>query len=173
MPPAMCQRLEGARTTTDQRVRSARWRGHAGRDVTLMRAHAPCFPFAPSARYCRSPMSALRVLLVEDHDEVRAVLAFALEHQGFDLRQAADGVEALDSLEATEWLPDVLVTDMEMPRLDGSQLVAELRRRPGLADLPVLVVTAIPGDARVQALRVDPLVAVVAKPRGPCPGAHY
>jgi CheY-like chemotaxis protein len=109
-------------------------------------------------------MALPRVLLVEDHDEVRTMLALALEREGFEVIQAGDGVEALARIDAEGLRPDVVVTDMEMPHLDGLELVARLRSRPDLAGVAVVLVTAIPGDRRVASLREDPLTAVVAKP---------
>lgn len=106
----------------------------------------------------------MRVLLVEDDEEVRALLAYALERQGLEVTQAVDGTDALAALAAAQVTPDVLVTDMVMPGMDGEGLVSKVRSLPGLSAVPVLIVTAVPGHPHLRDLRDDPLVMVVAKP---------
>jgi two-component system, chemotaxis family, chemotaxis protein CheY len=80
------------------------------------------------------------VLVVEDETMVREVLAEALNLEGFDVRTAADGRDALTVLE--RWRPEVILMDVNMPRMDGWAFRAELRRRPDLADIPVIVLSA-------------------------------
>lgn len=84
------------------------------------------------------PSSALRILLVEDEAVNRLVLAKILTRLQADVKQAADGQEALDVLEA--YAPDLVITDLNMPRLDGLGLVRALRARG--SNLPVLVLSA-------------------------------
>lgn len=80
------------------------------------------------------------VLVVEDEAMVRSVLAEALSLEGFDVRSAADGRDALAVL--GRWHPDVILTDLSMPRMDGWTFREELRRRTDLADIPVIVLSA-------------------------------
>jgi len=80
------------------------------------------------------------VLVVEDEGMVREMLAEALNLEGFDVRSAADGRDALTILE--RWRPEVILTDVNMPRMDGWAFREELRRRPDLADIPVIVLAA-------------------------------
>jgi two-component system, cell cycle sensor histidine kinase and response regulator CckA len=73
------------------------------------------------------------VLLVEDQDEVRAVIARALRGHGYEVVEARDGVEALALVAARREPIDIVVTDLLMPRLSGGEMVARLRQdRPGL-----------------------------------------
>ena len=83
------------------------------------------------------------VLLVEDEEPLRAVLRDLLEREGYSVIEARDGVQALDEID--RHAPDAIVLDLNLPRLDGYQVLKHIRARPGTADLPVLVLTAL-GD---------------------------
>lgn len=91
----------------------------------------------------RAPKN-LRILIVDDAKMNRMVLKALLEHLGLtDLAFAADGEEALARLRAPAGRPfDLVLTDMWMPRLDGSDLVKALRADPACAGLRIVVVTA-------------------------------
>lgn len=78
-----------------------------------------------------------RVLIVDDDPQVRIDLAQALNAQGFEVATADDGEQALKTLET--WSPDVIITDLVMPRLDGFELMRTLRGR-GEA-IPAIVLT--------------------------------
>ena len=80
------------------------------------------------------------VLLVEDEAPLRHVLRDLLEREGFTVVEAADGVAALDEVDRSA--PDVLVLDLNLPRLDGYGVLSHLRARPSTAKLPVIVLTA-------------------------------
>jgi FixJ family two-component response regulator len=79
-----------------------------------------------------------RVLVVDDEASARSGLAKLLGQDGFDVATAADGASALASVEETP--PDLVITDLRMPGMDGIELVAKLNEK--LPSLPVLVVTA-------------------------------
>ena len=87
------------------------------------------------ANLASSPLG--RVLIVDDEAELRSELARALSSQGFDTATAADGEEALQKLEC--WSPDVIITDLVMPRLDGFELMRTLRGRGDA--IPAIVLT--------------------------------
>ncbi len=80
------------------------------------------------------------VLLVEDEEPLRTVLRDLLEREGYMVIEAADGVQALDEID--RHAPDALVLDLNLPRLDGYQVLSHIRARPNTALLPVLVLTA-------------------------------
>jgi CheY-like chemotaxis protein len=80
------------------------------------------------------------VLLVEDEEPLRRVLRELLEREGFTVVEAADGIQALDEVDRSA--PDVLVLDLNLPRLDGYGVLNHLRARPSTARLPVIVLTA-------------------------------
>lgn len=79
------------------------------------------------------------VLVVEDNRDMRAHLARLLSDD-YAVVAAADGREALEVVEEVE--PDLIVTDVMMPRMDGAELIAAVRERPELSSVPVLVLTA-------------------------------
>lgn len=80
------------------------------------------------------------VLLVEDEEPLRLVLKDLLEREGYQIYEARDGVQALD--EVDRHAPDVVVLDLNLPRLDGYAVLKHLRARANTASLPVLVLTA-------------------------------
>ncbi len=92
----------------------------------------------------RSP----RVLVVEDDDAIAQVLQRSLRMEGYEVRVAEDGVEALD--EAHGFLPDLVILDLGLPRLDGIEVAKKLRETD---DVPILVLTARDAvEARVEGL---------------------
>ncbi|MDO9712204.1 response regulator [Paracraurococcus lichenis] len=79
------------------------------------------------------PTNGRRILLIDDEDLVREMLARELEDRGHEVIQASDGATALALLDAGEAV-DALVSDLYMPRMNGQALIAEAqRRRPSLA----------------------------------------
>ena len=80
------------------------------------------------------------VLLVEDEEPLRRVLRDLLERDGFTVIEAADGIVALEEID--HMAPDAVVLDLNLPRLDGYDVLARLRARPQTSSLPVIVLTA-------------------------------
>jgi CheY-like chemotaxis protein len=94
---------------------------------------------AVMARY-RQRAPEGRVLVVEDEPPTRELLRRALEQQGWQVQEAANGRLALACL--ANRLPEIVLLDLLMPEMDGFAFMRELRRRPGCRSLPVIVVTA-------------------------------
>ncbi len=94
-----------------------------------------------------------RLLVADDDDLNRDMLARRLCAHGYDVESAADGVEALEVIERSP--PDLLLLDVMMPRMNGIEALCALRTSRGLADLPVIMATAM-GDSNtiVEALRL-------------------
>ncbi len=84
--------------------------------------------------------AAKRVLLVEDEEPLRRVMKDLLEREGFVVFEASDGVIALDEIDRLA--PDLVVLDLNLPRLDGYGVLSHLRARPSTQKLPVIVLTA-------------------------------
>ncbi len=80
------------------------------------------------------------VLIVDDLPINRDLMRTLLMHHGHRVLEAGDGVEALDQI--ADEIPDLVVTDVMMPRMDGYQLVRELRAKPETAGVPVIFATA-------------------------------
>lgn len=83
-----------------------------------------------------------RILIVENDDSLREGAAELLEESGYPVIQAGDGVEGLERLRELERLPDLILLDLWMPRMDGWQFMAELKRTPAFAKIAVVVFTA-------------------------------
>jgi DNA-binding response OmpR family regulator len=89
------------------------------------------------------------VLVVEDDDEIALALQRSLRMEGYDVRLAEDGVDALDQAHA--FLPDVVLLDLGLPKLDGIEVAKELRKRED--DVGILMLTARDGlEDRVAGL---------------------
>src|SRR5207248_2606794 len=93
----------------------------------------------------------VRVLVVEDDEEIAQVLQRSLRLEGYEVKLAADGVRGLD--EAHAFLPDIIVLDLGLPRLDGIDVAKRLRDDGD--DTPILMLTARDAlESRVEGLDV-------------------
>ncbi len=86
------------------------------------------------------------VLVVEDDADLRQMMAQMLTLEGFDTSTARDGQDALDHLRASRSLPDIILLDMMMPRMDGWQFYREQQADPALRGIRVVVLSAAPRD---------------------------
>jgi len=87
------------------------------------------------------PAGGLKTVLVVDEDsEMRFTLRLLLERGGYQVVEAADGVAAVHALNAS--LPDLVLTDLKMPRLDGAELIVRLRSDEATSSLPIVLITA-------------------------------
>jgi two-component system chemotaxis sensor kinase CheA len=85
--------------------------------------------------------AARRVLVVEDSVTSRLLLKHMLEGAGCSVDTAVDGLDALSRLRGARY--DAVVSDVEMPNMDGLALTASIRANPGTAELPVILVTSL------------------------------
>jgi DNA-binding response OmpR family regulator len=85
-------------------------------------------------------VAARRVLVVDDDPSIQGFLAEALTDEGYGVRTAANGREALSVLDT--WRPDLILLDLMMPEMDGWAFRAEQRAIPAVADVPVIVFSA-------------------------------
>jgi CheY-like chemotaxis protein len=100
------------------------------------------------------------ILVIDDDDDIREVLATLLDEAGFRVVTAANGREALEHLREDPQ-PDVILLDLMMPEMDGYQFRAEQQRDPALRAIPTLIVTAGTVTSRVEALGAE---AILRKP---------
>jgi CheY-like chemotaxis protein len=82
-----------------------------------------------------------RILLAEDNKDVADIITAGLTFLGYEVVVAKDGIEAVQS--AINFLPDIIVMDMLMPKLDGFEAVAQLRRHVATKSIPILAATAL------------------------------
>ena len=90
-------------------------------------------------------MTAPIILIVEDNPVVRCWLCETLEQEGYVTLSAGDGREALNLLETSN--VGLVLSDLEMPRMDGRELLRRLRAHPKHAKLPVVLMLVYPWDA--------------------------
>ena len=110
-------------------------------------------------------MSAGSILLVEDSPLVAQFLVRILGYHGFEVMHARDGNDAWIRLQVSS-KPDLLMTDIQMPYLDGCALIARVRGDVSLRNLPILVVTALDRyDVRVKQLQDVPGCRLLDKVR--------
>lgn len=84
-------------------------------------------------------MSKKKILLVDDSSVVQMMERMVLSRADFDLRDARDGVEALDL--TLQWRPDLILMDIVMPRMDGLEACQRIRETDEISDIPIIMVT--------------------------------
>ena len=89
------------------------------------------------------------VLVVDDEPQIARVLKTALSSQGYGVRTASDGEEAL--LEMRNWSPDLLITDLRMPRMDGLELCRRVRKD---SRIPIIVLS-VKGEEKIKVEALD------------------
>jgi CheY-like chemotaxis protein len=103
-----------------------------------------------------------RILLVDDSISIRKFVGQMLEKAGFEVLTANDGAEAIRQL--GEHTVDIVITDLEMPRMTGYELIEDLRSRAATRALPVVVLTTRAGAKHVSLARRLGIQHYVAKP---------
>lgn len=99
----------------------------------------------------------LKALVAEDDPGIRRLIASMLELDGWEVREAENGAEAVEM--AGDWHPDALVMDVMMPELDGISATEQIRAQPGNDDCAVIVVSAEPlAEARAKQIGSDDFV---------------
>ena len=82
-------------------------------------------------------------MIVDDSVTVRKVTSRFLEREGFNIMTAKDGVDALRQLQDS--VPDVMLLDIEMPRMDGFEVAKNIRTSSHLSELPIIMITSRTG----------------------------
>lgn len=90
-----------------------------------------------------------RILVVDDEPQITRVLRTSLSSQGYDIRVANDGETALEILK--DWTPDLVITDLSMPNMDGLQLCERLRTK---SQIPIIVLS-VKGEERTKVRALD------------------
>ncbi|MDX2298803.1 MAG: Hpt domain-containing protein [Xanthomonadaceae bacterium] len=103
----------------------------------------PLAPVAAAVEH-RVPL----VMVVDDSITMRKVTSRVLERQNYEVLTAKDGVDALEKL--VEHLPDIMLLDVEMPRMDGYELATHMRNDPRLRHIPIIMITSRTGEKHRQ-----------------------
>jgi two-component system chemotaxis response regulator CheY len=106
-----------------------------------------------------------RVLAVDDTRALRTMLADCLRRGGHEVFIACDGIEALEALKAHR--PDMVITDLNMPRMNGLDFIEAARREPEGRDLPMLLLTTETAQALKDRARAVKATGWLTKPFDP------
>ena len=100
----------------------------------------------PATAPVKTQRDTLTVMIVDDSPSVRRVMSNLIKGASWTPLTAKDGLDAIDMLRNATSLPDVVLTDIEMPRMDGYELLAALKANEVLSRLPVAMITSRAGD---------------------------
>lgn len=107
----------------------------------------------------------IRVLTVDDSRTIQIMLRKALEEAGYNVIQGCDGVEGLEKLqEVPPPPPAVIITDINMPRLDGFGLIEAVRKQEAYKHIPILVLTTESDPEKKQRARQAGATGWIVKP---------
>jgi two-component system chemotaxis response regulator CheY len=106
-----------------------------------------------------------RILTVDDSKTMRDMVSFTLKSAGFDVVEAVDGANALDVLAGTS--VDAIITDINMPNMDGVTLVKRLRAQPKFKATPILILTTEGSDDKKAQGRNAGATGWIVKPFAP------
>lgn len=106
------------------------------------------------------------ILTVDDSRTMRDMLKMALVESGYNVIQAVDGVHGLEVLHASA-IPDVIVTDINMPKMDGFGLIEAVRRDERYRSVPILVLTTESDAAKKQRAKQSGATGWIVKPFDP------
>ena len=106
-----------------------------------------------------------RVLSVDDSSSIRQMVSFTLRGAGYEVAEAVDGREGLAKAGSGRF--DLIVTDLNMPHMDGIQLIAAIRKLPGYTFTPILMLTTESQAEKKDAGRKAGATGWIVKPFGP------
>jgi len=95
-------------------------------------------------RWIEVKLMPKKILVVDDTGVLRNIIVFNLKKAGYSVAEAVDGIDGLEKMK--EFLPDVVILDLMMPRLDGFGVLTEKGKDDGIKNIPVLVLTAKGGE---------------------------
>jgi two-component system, cell cycle response regulator DivK len=105
------------------------------------------------------------ILVADDHEDTRVILRHYFEAMGYNVLEAHDGEETLASMMGSH--PDAVVLDIQMPRLDGIQVLRAVRKNGTLRDIKILALSAHALSDEVRQIREAGADAYLAKPADP------
>jgi len=106
--------------------------------------------------------SPIRVLIIDDSNDILFILKTELEHLGYTVDIAADPMEGLRAAEARS--PDVIISDIGLPGVDGVELIKRLRERPALASVPVIALTGFDSEDDAASMQSHGFSGRLVKP---------
>ena len=107
----------------------------------------------------------VRILTVEDSDNIRRLIAYNLKRAGYEVIEASNGKEAVRVLQ--KLVPDLIILDVRMPEMNGFQLLELMRKYPKAAAIPVLMLTALSQPSNIDRALSLGVVDYIVKPLDP------
>jgi len=107
---------------------------------------------------------SLKVLAVDDSKTMRTMLQYALGEAGFEVETAEDGIHGLEVLKSLDPCPDVIITDINMPRMDGFGFIEAVREQAPYRDVPILTLTTESAPELKQRARAAGATGWIVKP---------
>jgi two-component system chemotaxis response regulator CheY len=104
-------------------------------------------------------------LIVDDSTSLRQMVAFTMKEAGFDVVEGENGQEALDKSDGKNF--DLVITDLNMPVMDGITLIRKLRERPNFKFTPILMLTTESQDTKKQEGKAAGATGWIVKPFNP------
>lgn len=105
------------------------------------------------------------IMTVDDSPSVRQMVKFTLSNAGYDVLEAEDGMDALNKLSVKS--ADMVITDMNMPNMDGIELIKQLRSKPEFKFAPIIMLTTESQDEKKQQGRAAGATGWIVKPFKP------
>jgi len=106
-----------------------------------------------------------KILAVDDSASMRQMVSFTLKSAGFQVTEASDGVEGLKAAKSGSF--DVVISDVNMPNMDGLEMVKEIRSLPSYKFVPILMLTTESSGDKKQAGRSAGATGWIVKPFNP------
>jgi len=106
-----------------------------------------------------------KVLIVDDSVSIRQMVSFTLRQGGFEVVEACHGQEGLDRLAATS--VDLIITDLNMPVMDGITMIQNVRRQPAMKTQPILMLTTESQAAKKEQAKAAGATGWIVKPFDP------
>ena len=108
------------------------------------------------------PTDMTKILIAEDQDDLRDMIAQTLRLAGYEVVAAADGERAFQQAKSTQ--PDLIILDYELPRLDGSQVCRQLKALDAFSQTPVLIISSYGNPHYVETSLAAGAQAFIRKP---------
>src|ERR1044071_707552 len=115
-----------------------------------------------TARAPLNKKSKATILVIEDYSDTRELLVTVLQRHGYNVIQAEDGIEGL--LKAGWLYPDLIITDLSLPEMDGVEAARRIHAQPKLSQIPIFVVSAYLTDDVRQDVRAAGCLEIFPKP---------
>ena len=107
----------------------------------------------------------MTILIVEDDNDIRALMAFHLRSRGYAIEEARDGEEAIEKL--SQSIPDLVLLDLMLPRMHGLEVLARIRNGNATKRIPVIVASALTGENDIISALEDGADDYITKPFSP------